>query len=316
MQEKDFELLGTPEDYRWVPLSALKAGEYLSCIDGRHDECIIAAPGGDVGELVLLLSAVEAVEGRRFEFLEVERCLSELMEWHSRYYMHSDELALGRLSEALRRDVRFEGVLAIDDPRQMANFVRHPRREYRTPLAEYLVEAEFVGCGHLAAMLGSPDRYAVRAQLVRDVILSFYRRMWHGSPSPNFVVLPGEHQERAVVVIDVDGPARASTFVPSLRSGVLGESRAFVVHEAAREFLLYESLDLLTGAGLLPPSIDQAAILEELESRSAHFLEATLQALAPGLPRYEVMFDPRSHSFVTTEHTAGARRRVDRIRPA
>jgi hypothetical protein len=57
---------GEAESYRWVPLSALKAGEYLSCIDGRHDECVVAAPGGDLGEFILLMTALEAVWEVRF----------------------------------------------------------------------------------------------------------------------------------------------------------------------------------------------------------------------------------------------------------
>lgn len=246
---------------------------------------------------MLLLGAIEAVREKPFSLLEAEHCLSELAEWHSRFYMHTDELALGRLAAALREDPRFDNVQGLDNLAHVANFMRHPRTQYRDPLAEYVIQPEYVGCGHLCAMLTSPADYGVRLELVRHVILSFYRQMWHGSPSPHFVVLPGEHDEKAILVIDVPGEARGSTFVPSVRCGVLGESRSFVVHEPARRFLREEAMMLLVNSGAIHPDVDLDAVRAELQVRSEVALEATVAALAPHLPRIRVIFDPSSHEI-------------------
>ncbi len=236
------------------------------------------------------MTALEAVEGARYDLVEIESALTEVMEWHSRFYMHTDERALGELSARLLEDGQFADVLGLDDIKRVANFVRHPHRHHRTRLASHLLKPEIVGCGHLAGMLRHPDRYGVRRGLVEDAILSFYRRMWHGSPAPNFVVLSDQHQEKAVLDVKVDAPVRASTFVPSLRVGVLGESSAFVVHEIARRFLRRENLLLLVSSAAIHPGTDVDAVLDEMEALSRRQLEATIELLAADLPVWEVRF--------------------------
>jgi len=55
--------LGDPSKVRRVKLAAFLLATKTSCVDGREDRAIIGTPGGDAGELVLGLAAVEAVMG-------------------------------------------------------------------------------------------------------------------------------------------------------------------------------------------------------------------------------------------------------------
>lgn len=246
---------------------------------------------------MLLLSAIEAVSGTVLDTEQIERCLAEVMEWHSRFYMHTDQLALAELSTALQRDPRFAEATDLENLDRLATFIRHPKHQYRQALTEYLARPEFTGCGHLRLMLEDPAAYRVRRELVVDSVLSFFRRMWGGSPSPNYVVLTGVHEESAVLVIQMKEKPTGSLFVPAIRWGALGDSTAFVVHEPARHFLRRENLTLLTGSGAIDPLADLDAIEEEMDARADLHLGATSRRLADGLPLFEVDFDAQSHQL-------------------
>ena len=276
-----------PASYLWVPLGALRAGEFLSCIDGRHGDHVISAPGGDLGEAVLLLGAVEQVRGVPFTTAEIAECMQFLMDWHSRFYMHTDEDALRRLASDLADEPAFQSH-PLTDLDRLRDLVVRPGHEHRERLAQLLGEPRYVGCGHLQQMLLKPQRYGVRKPLVAGVIRAFFRRMWDGAPSAQFVVLEGVHDERAFVRIEVEGEPDAGLFVPAI-SGTHANARTFVEHAAARVFLRASFLDVLEHNGVIADMPDDV-VLRLCEDLAQQQLDATLGALAPDLPRFTVTF--------------------------
>ncbi len=277
----------TPESYRWVPLGALRAGEFLACIDGRHDDCVIAGPGGDTGELIVLLAALE-LKGARFDEDHVGRILAATMDWHPRFYMHTDEASVSALGEALADDSRFASAVDPLSVDSVARLLQRTPEGLREALLEYVVRPEFVGCGHLQTMLRSPEKYRLRGELVASVMRGFFRRMWDGAPSAQYVVLEGVHEERAIVAIEVDGEIDEGLFVPAIANdGHAG--RVFVNHAPAREYLRRSFLDVLLHGGIVQTD-DPAGVLELAAEVGMGQLETTANTLAPHLPVFVSRF--------------------------
>lgn len=275
-----------PSSFRWVPLGALRAGEFLSCVDGRHEEYVIAGPGGDVGEVLVLLAVIESIEQKALASERIFACVQALMDWHPRFYMHTDAATVTALEERLDADARFRpSVRAVGG---IDALLQRPPRELREPLADYLLQPDFTGCGHLSCLLRAPQRYGIRLELARDVLRSFFYRMWDGSPAAQFVVLEGVHREQAVLTIAVEGEPDSGLFVPAvLQSGRM--PMVFVQHAPAREYLRKSFLDVLEHHGLVTNHPD-ALVLQRCARLADEQLDATLEVLAGGLPRFTVHF--------------------------
>ncbi len=299
MKEELLDRFRKPSSMRWVPLSALKATEHLSCIDGRHDDCIIAAPGGDMGELVLLLSAVEHVRGAILTDTEIYEAVDHVLRWHLRFYMHTDEESLTNLANALNADPSFDNDF---DLQKVTTFVLQCPPSAQNAMLIQLTNPDHIGCGFIKLMLQDPQGYRVRKGLVVDAVRSYYRLKWSGSTAPLLEVLPGEHQEQAVISIKVQGDDQAhNTFVPSICNCEDGPSQIFVNHQSARNYLLGERLRLMADHAIVDPSIDEEAVLAHAEALGQHQMATVVAALAPHLPIYELEFcDQTSQPIVRT----------------
>ena len=61
------EHLGDPLSVRWIKIAALVLHAHLSCIDGRDDRGIVGTPGGDSGQFLLALAAIESTLQRSLD---------------------------------------------------------------------------------------------------------------------------------------------------------------------------------------------------------------------------------------------------------
>ena len=287
LEQEIKDILSQPDSLKWVPLSALKSGEYVSCIDGRHANCIIATPGGDLGIFVSVMTAIEA-QHPPLDRAFVERALDLVMEWHSRFYMHTDEFAV----DALIASVHSEAPIHLPPGTTAIDFMRKPPRSHQELIRARLTDPAYVGCGFIKSMLEDPTGFGVRREIVEWAVVGFYDRLWNGSSNTRFEVLRGEHQERAVLYLDTKSRDESSTaFVPAIRGIKDGPSHLFVNHRPAREFLAHESLRLLANAGVLPTTIGIDEAIQFIDTLCDAQLERVLQMLAPDLPRYDIVFD-------------------------
>ena len=68
LSQSDIEShLGDARSLRWMKIAALLVNGRLSCVDGRDDSGVMGTPGGDAGEFLLALAAVERVTGRAID---------------------------------------------------------------------------------------------------------------------------------------------------------------------------------------------------------------------------------------------------------
>lgn len=271
---------------RWVSLQKLDDDACLACIDGRFEGCAIGAPGGDAGELVTVLTAVEQTAGVRFEADDVERIVARAVDEMGRFYLHSDRAAVDQLEETLADDETT--ARALERAGSAEALLRHPPSDFEEVLRPLIVEPRHVGCGHLKTMLAHPDEYDARSALIESLIQAFFDQLWDGRPGAHFVVLEGGHAERALVVFEesAEDAGAPDATVPALcREG--SDPQLFVSHPPAQRHARRAMLDLVVDEAELD-EFDRANTLELAEQLDADAGQVTLSHLAPDLPMIEI----------------------------
>ncbi len=260
-----------------ISLGDLTRQATLSCIDGRHDHCIVGAPGGNMGEFILLLTALESVDSP-FTDDQVAELLDGYLREFGRFYMHTDRHALDWVASQLGRD-RIE-----------ADEIESASPELRPRLLELLTVPDGIGCGHINAMLKAPETYQVRPGLIRAAIRAFFDEIWNYDTAADldYVVLEGDHTEEELVVYEAEDPETLTDDTPL--SVVCTDKTRFVLHDAARRYLLKRSRDYLAEVRHLDEA-EAREFEERLEALADVQLEATRQALFPDLPTRVIRID-------------------------
>jgi hypothetical protein len=259
------------------------------CVDGREGCAIVGTPGGEAGEFIIMLSVVEKIASTQLSKEDVEALFKEYIEWSGHFYMHSDRHMLHRLEHALMQDSEFqpyfenvEGEKALDE---IENFVRMPPTLLKDKLLTHLINTVNLGCGHIFLMRENEEEYGVRRELVDAFISEFYRSLWRGE-NIDWVVLEGEHNEKAVVNILVDKKDAMNT-VPLVVPSSFG-SQVFVNHPQAFNVFMDRSYEFVAKIFGIVKSIEKEEYLAEVGLLSQRHVAATLHHLAKGLPVYNV----------------------------
>ncbi|NOK19505.1 rhodanese-like domain-containing protein [Corallococcus carmarthensis] len=286
--------VGDPSQVRWARLSALLMTGRRSCVDGRDEQGVIGTPGGDAGEFLLALAAVENITGTVFDDKMVEELLFQELEVFGRFYMHTDTSAWGRLVAALAADPRLSGqrLPPRDDEEAWHTFVDHPPAEARPVVMEHLLEPAHLGCGHLKLMLTRPQDYGVRPDLVRSFLRAFHDLRWQGVPELEFVTLSGVHDEAAVLTVYVEEDLWDMTSIP-LVSPSVGPKQVFVAHPQVaakhRDHYVEFFRRLPRWVKVEPHQVEP--LRTEMNALAATQLGHTLKSLANGLPIFEARFE-------------------------
>ena len=284
--------VGDPLAVRWIQLASLARLSHLSCVDGRDERGVIGTPGGDAGEFVLELAALEALTGTALDDDAVAAALLARLDSFGELYLHTDLPALTRLLEAARAEGRLSIALAaVEDLDDFVRFLRSPGEDREEALLALLVDPAHIGCGHLRLMLQHGEEYGVRQRLAIAVQREAWKLLWRGSPEILVTALSGGHKESAVLNVRVDEPLWGLAYVPLIFPRIAGE-QVFVNHPDAVSFLREAHLQFLvrepSPVGLEPSRADEfRSVMEELGARQ---LSATLRYLADGLPIYDVTF--------------------------
>jgi rhodanese-related sulfurtransferase len=283
--------VGDPLSVRWIKLPALLVRGLISCVDGRDDSGVIGSPGGDAGELLVGLRALENLMRRELSESDVETLMARRNDVFGRFYMHTDMNAVNAAIQVLRGDRRFDQALVgVNDPLEWREFWEAPPANVRNAMLDMALEPAHIGCGHLRLELTKPEEYATREPLVRAVLRSFHRSRWEGHPDMELVPLAGGHTERAVVNVRMAGPLMPFSRIP-LVSPAVGAAQVFVHHPRITSYLrrqLAQFLALQTDITRSP--IDAEWLHEEMVRIGAIQISQTLGALAKGLPIYDVVF--------------------------
>lgn len=268
--------LADPAGIGWVKAAALLMQGTQSCVDGRDRHSVVGTPGGDAGELLLALAALEEVRGMELDVDEIHQLLDAYLEAFGRFYIHTDTHAL----EGLEHELGLE-------EQDVEHLVRHPPRHLEAALLDALTSPERVGCGHLRLVLRNPEEYGVRPELTRALLRAVLVRLWRGE-TIDFVILEGDHHEGAVVNVRVDREVHAFTRIPRVVPHV-GDHAIFVNHPEVSTWLRRENATFLfeVDPWLSAHPGRREDFLETVERLGRTQLESTLRHLATSLPVYE-----------------------------
>ena len=284
--------IGDPRSVRWIKLTSMLAHARISCIDGRDERGVVGAPGGDGGEFLLVLAAIEKATGRILDEASIRNCLLARLDVFGHFYLHTDVQAFTALSDAILADARLRSAVSgLNGTDQWHDFVQKPAPELRDALLEHLLEPAHIGCGHIRLALQNREEYGARSGLVVSFLTAFYRLWWEGAPELDLTLLPGEHEEGAVVNIRLEEPVWGLSRVPLISPSCNGR-QMFVNHPDVSAFLRAATVRFLVreGGPIGIQSSLQTAVAETVEELAARQLEATVGHLAHGLPVFEVMF--------------------------
>lgn len=259
-----------------VSLADLLHRTTVACVDGRKADRVIGAPGGNAGLFVLLLTALERFRGDRLSSDRVRVLFEEYLDHFGAFYLHSDGAALRTLRENLR--ARHPSL----DGSDVEAIVQDPPEAIREALLQELRRPEHVGCGHLRLMATYPDEYGVRPGLLEAFWTAYFSALWRGEPRVAFDVLPGDHEERAVVTVEdeaTDGDVSSVVVLPPHHDDV----QVFVYHPQAVTFLYRKHAEFLVGTGDASER-DVEGLVSTQATLGNQQLTATLRHLAPDLP--------------------------------
>jgi hypothetical protein len=143
------------------------ASHFFSCSDPRVNYPGLFTPGGDLGEFIIGLSALESAQKPSIPFQQqditsiMSDYLNTMNNRHGKsiFYACTDDLALQNLAEAAR----------VSDPLNPASHIELAR------ILELVAIPENWGSKHLRRMMKDGEGYYVRPQLVKNCITSFMR---------------------------------------------------------------------------------------------------------------------------------------------
>ncbi|MCA9605864.1 MAG: rhodanese-like domain-containing protein [Myxococcales bacterium] len=300
------EHVGDPRGVRWIKLAAILLHGKRSCVDGRDDAGIIGTPGGDAGELVLGLAALEAQLGRPLEPAQVAKLVDRAADALGALYMHTDVHASNELIRAMRADDRLtDAIGSTYEALEWRAWMSAPPVEVRELVLEHMLR--HVGCGHLRLMMEHPTDYRIRPTLAPELYAAYIRERWSDSPQLELTVLAGGHREGAVVNVRVEHDLHAFTPIPLISPACEG-SQMFVNHPQVSAHLRNEVAAFLCEQGdVLGVAPGQARDLAaRMHDLGAHQMGQTLGHLANGLPIYDVTFRADGGVRIEPAGTVGA----------
>ena len=252
----------------------------------------MGVPGGDAGEFLLFLAAVEQTTGREMDDDTVTQGLLARLDLLGHFCMHTDVHAFEALVGALSADqLTQSAVSGLQQPEEWARFLHDPAPDLQEVLLRHLVDPAHIGCGHIRLMLQHSDEYGIRKELVVSFLRAFYHLWWAGSPELDLTTLPGDHGEGAVVNICLADDVWSLTRVP-LVSPECGGEQMFVNHPDIANYLrkaIVRHLASSDGPLSVEPA-QQGKLQETVDGLAARQLGATAGYLAKGLPVFEVVF--------------------------
>lgn len=266
----------------WATLASILGSGALSCVDGREPDAILGTPGGDAGEYLVHIAAIEALTGAQLPDARVPEVFARFMRHFGRFYMHTDSHAMENLRQALVADAAFP--VSPADLAATEALVRSPGA-HADALLPHVLTPDNVGCGHLKLILKHPEQYGVRPGLANAFITAVFRALWAGADI-DYVVLQGGHAEGAVVQVSTGGATHAHTQVPKVAPLSEGE-QMFVQHPDVVAWLRNQMAIFLGGAEPLLEGVDIAAFAKAVDQLANQQLGATLGHLAKGLPLYQ-----------------------------
>jgi hypothetical protein len=279
---------------QWTTLANVLVTGVQSCVDGREPDAVLGTPGGDAGEYLVHLAAIEALTGVEIPDDEIPEVFQRFLKHFGRFYMHTDTHALENLRKAVVADKAIDAAPA--DLAAAEKLVRTPGK-LAEALLPHVLAADNIGCGHLKLIVKNPEEYGVRPQLARKFLETVFRAIWAGGDI-DYTVLEGGHAEGAVVQVTAGKKKHAYTRIPMVAPCSHGQ-QMFVQHPKVVAWLRHQMATFLGEVEPLLEGVDTDDFTHEVRKLADQQLGATLQHLASGLPLYQALVNEAGSVVVT-----------------
>lgn len=290
------EHLGDPRAIHRQKLASLLTHGHLSCVDGRDHGALFGTPGGDGGEILLALSALEKLRKKPITRAEIETVLEARLDGFGSCGVHTDVAAGNKVIAAVRAHPALARYAeGITETLGWRAFFTSPPKEAQADLMDVLASPEHLGCGHLRLSMLHAEDYGTRRELVDGFLRVFFQARWDGSTETLYTPLPGGHAEGAVLRVRMTEAIGPFSQVP-LVSPLFGGTQMFVAHPEVAVTMRGFTVQLLVSLGLVEHH-QAAALTAEIAELAFVQLTRTLHALGCGLPIFDVSFDD-SGAFV------------------
>jgi hypothetical protein len=195
------EYIGSPA---MVPLEP----NHFSCIDGRHDDEIVATPAGDMG--IFLSSAFLYINGTAtrhdFSLSRLKVLLSDFIRTFrsktTRFYYHTDEHSVHDTVKALKEKHGMADA-AADKYKHVCDADFTPPANETETILKLLSDPPYMGCGHVKYMAQNPAEYGItNGTFVTNTVRALWELKWGELRDYiNVDPLGHEHTEQAVLSI-------------------------------------------------------------------------------------------------------------------
>jgi len=250
---------------------------FFSSLDGRNDEKILGAAGGDMGEFIQVLEAYTQITGSTLMFEEVDEILQRLLKVMSRnkFFYETDEKAYRKL--------------AIDTGCQNLHVATVGDKRKRQAILDSFAAAnmgEYIGDPFIRFLSENTDTTTVRKAYISYAIQAFHTNLWRNSIEQRsicYLEVKGRSDPKALLHIKTPGYCVDQGLAPLISSQVCS-GQTFIEHTDAVKLFRRELVNLVA-----KPQDNPQDIL-------AHYNKLAQQNLAKfwdtfqGLPEYTITF--------------------------
>lgn len=272
------------------------------CVDGRcrEQKGIAGVPGGDAGVLVAAVSAIEKITRQKISSDVIGEVMSRMP---GTFYMHTDKThGMHNMRKAILVSTCLSNYANTMDEAERLIKTGIPAgaqdREAERELERLVTRAEHQGCGHLKNMMTDPGVYHTRTEYVDAVLATAFRHTWRGETHAIIEPLEGDHNEGAVVQVEIDGGTDAvdtDTNIPLLQPGDEKGLQFYTLHPQVWNKRLATVGDLLTKTLGIP--FDSAVLQREAEALLAYQTRVTAGKLTERQPFYVLRANAKAKTW-------------------
>lgn len=250
---------------------------FFAALDGRNDEKILGAAGGDMGEFIQSLEAYTKITGVALTLEDVDALLLKLLRVMSRskFFYETDEISYRKLAIATGcQNLHIANV--GDNRKKQAILDKFAGDDF----------SQFIGDPFIKFLAENSEASGVRREYVTYALQAFHTNLWRNHLEHNtlcYLEVKGRIDPKALIHIKTPGFCIDQGLAP-LISSQLCAGQTFIEHTDAVKLFRRELVNLVTKPGDNPQDV-LAQFNTIAQSNLAKFWD-TFQ----GLPEFTVTF--------------------------
>jgi len=212
--------LGEPENIEWAHVPQM----FFDSIDSRGQDRQLGTLGGDLGEFLIVLAAVEAQTGKTFTKAQVLQQFKIYLTVMSRekFFFSIDSDGV----ENMKKVCGCPQLNIADPPESKKEILLNATHEAASHGDEFFKKA-----------LNEPELFNLRAELIHHVVDAFFNVMWLKSDPLHrrikFVLLKGPLDPKGFIMIKTPGYCNAQLLAPMISPELCGKQMGIYHGDAA-----------------------------------------------------------------------------------